>query len=198
LDCKEATINGYDGLNCYINLKGHLSLYETTCCDFDTNYKRTAEYVLGNGELQLSRIYIEDLDFPQYGFGFPDGNELLNNGTSNPMYDFRDDGYLFHVNKDHSIIEVFIVRDGRHLITQYLQQMIDGLLDDEIISLKSYAITFYDYDHPVDPEKMDFSHLDEDGRYDIENLIAVEDKVHRLIVSKLVVDGRIDEDEIIS
>lgn len=146
LDCTNAALNGYEGLKCFANMKGQMFFYRTETKDIvEANSKRRAEYALTNGKLNFSSVYIEDLEFPHYGYGYPNGKRLLSNGAPNPLYPFSNDGYLFIVNNDYTEIEVLIVKDGRYLITHYYQQMIDGLLDEEMNQLRQQATTFYPY-----------------------------------------------------
>ncbi len=96
--------------------------------------------------MNFSSIYIDDLDFPEIGYGYPNVNRFLSNGSKNPMFEFRNDGYLFLINKDYSEIELFVIPDGRNLISSYYQKMIDGGFDDEVRELRKQAKIFYQYD----------------------------------------------------
>ena len=70
----------------------------------------------------------------------------MSNGSKNPLFEFRNDGYLFIINKDYTEIELLIIPDGRNLISSYYQIMIDGGFDDEIRELRKQAKGFYKYD----------------------------------------------------
>jgi hypothetical protein len=151
LDCISSTdlvAGGYKGLTFFVNdkrHKGQLFFYKTPCKDFvNTDSKRLAEWSLTNG-LNFSSIYIDDIEFPEIGYGYPNANRLLSNGSPNPLFEFRNDGYLFLMNKDYSEIEILIIPDGRNLISSYYQKMIDGGFDDEVRKLKEQAKFFYPY-----------------------------------------------------
>jgi hypothetical protein len=150
LDCTKHydKINGgYNGLTYFVNYKGQLFFFKTPARDFiNTDSKRLAEWSLTNDGLNLSSIYIDDLDFPEIGYGYPNANRLLKNGTPNPLFEFRNDGYLFLMNKDYSLIELLIVPDGRNLINSYYQKLIDGGFDDELNKFRLQATPFYKYD----------------------------------------------------
>ncbi len=150
LDCVSFTdpMAGKDcGLTNFVNHKGQLYFYKTACRDFvHTDSKRLAEWSLTGNGLNFSSIYMDDLDYPEIGYGYPNANRLLKDGSQNPMFPFRNDGYLFLTNKDYSIIEVLIIAGGRNLISSYYQKLIDGGFDDEIIRLREQAIEFYKYD----------------------------------------------------
>ena len=95
--------------------------------------------------LEFSSIYIDDLDCPEIGYGYPNANRLLSNGSQNPLFKFSNDGYLFLINKDYSEMELLIIPDGRNLISSYYQKMIDGGFDDEVRQLRQQAKVFYQY-----------------------------------------------------
>lgn len=149
LDCiafTDLVAGGYKGLTNFVNSKGQLFVYKTPCKDFvNTDRKRLAEWSLTNS-INLSSIYIEDFDFPEMGYGYPNANRLLSNGSINPQFDFRNDGYLFLINPDYTIIELFIIPDGRNLISAYYQRMIDNGFDDEVKKLREQSKPFWKYD----------------------------------------------------
>lgn len=153
LDCTSFTdmvAGGYKGLTFFVNdkrHKGQLFFYKTPCRDFvNTDSKRLAEWSLTGNGLNFSSIYIDDTDFPEIGYGYPNANRLLKDGSPNPLFEFRNDGYLFLINKDYSEIELLIIPDGRNLISSYYQKLIDGGFDDEIKNLRKEAKIFYQYD----------------------------------------------------
>jgi hypothetical protein len=110
-----------------------------------TDSKRLAEWSLTNNSQNLSSIYIEDLDCPEIGYGYPNPNRLCS-GNPNPMFPFRLDGFLFVVNKDYSQIELFVIHEGRNLIHSHYQKFIDGGYDEEAKRLRERATVFYKYE----------------------------------------------------
>ncbi len=150
LDCTSYTDmlpGGYNGLTSFVNAKGMLYFFLTNARDFvNANSKRIADVSLTNGSINLTSIYIEDTDFPQYGYGYPNANRKLANGSENPMFLYRNDGYLFEMNKDYSWIEMFVIPDSRNLISAYYQKLIDGGLDQDIQNLRKAAKPFFDYE----------------------------------------------------
>ena len=156
LDCISFTdmvVGGYKGLTFFVNdkrHKGQLFFYKTPCYQFiNTDSKRLAEWSLTANGLNLSSIYIDDLDCPDLGYGYPNANRLLKDGSPNPLFPFRNDGYLFLINKDYSEIELLIIPDGRNLISSHYQKLIDGGYDDEIMQLREQGKVFYHYDRLV-------------------------------------------------
>lgn len=136
----------YKGLTFFVNTKGQLFLYKTPARDIvKADSKRLSEWSLTNS-LNFSSIYIEDMDCPEIGYGYPNAKRLLSNGSPNPLFQFRNDGYLFLINADYTEIEIFIIPDGRNLISSHYQKMIDGGYDDKIRKLREQAKSFYNYD----------------------------------------------------
>ena len=150
LDCicyTDMVADGYKGLTNFVNSKEQLFFYKTPCRDFvRTDSKRLAEWSLTGGGLNFSSLYIDDLDYQEIGYGYPNAKEYLSNGSKNPLFEFRNDGYLFILNKDYTEIELLIIPDGRNLISSYYQIMIDGGFDDDIRELRKQAKGFYKYD----------------------------------------------------
>jgi hypothetical protein len=153
LDCiyfTDMVAGNYKGLTKFVNHKGQLFFYKTQCRDFvNTDSKRLAEWSLTGNGLNFSSIYIDDLDCPEIGYGYPNANRLLSNGSPNPLFDFRNDGYLFLMNKDYSEIEMLIVLDGRNLISSYYQKLIDGGFDEELKKFRQNSQIFFNYDFLV-------------------------------------------------
>ncbi|MBC5774241.1 hypothetical protein H8S95_09220 [Pontibacter sp. KCTC 32443] len=148
LDCTAYTnTTGYTGLMNFINSKGQKYLYKMPAREFvKANNKRLAEWALSNGRLNLSSIYFEDTDYPEYGYGYPNANRLLGKGEPNPLFPFRNDCYLFITNADITQIEVLVILNGRNLVPAYYQRLIDGDLDNELQSLREQARPFFNYD----------------------------------------------------
>lgn len=149
LDCIEYA-GDYKGLDCLKNHKGMLFLYPTPANNFiSADSNRMAEWSLTKSSLNLTSLYIEDLDFPQFAYGYPNSSRLLSNGDENPFYPYRHDGYLFIMNKDITELEMLIISDSRNLISSYYQLLIDGELDSNIRQLRQQAQTYFDYGLPI-------------------------------------------------
>lgn len=145
VDCVKYAGN-YTGLTNFVNSKGQLFFYLSPAREIiSTDIKRIADWSLTNNSQNLSSIYIEDLDYCQYGFGYCNANRLLSGGKPNPMVQYKNDGYLFMVNSDYTVIELLIVPDGRNLISLHYQKLIDGGYDSEIKDLRDEARQHYSY-----------------------------------------------------
>jgi hypothetical protein len=148
LDCVSFTdLINYKGLTNFVNKKGQLYLYMTSCRKFiSANSKRVAEWSLTGNGLNFTSIYIDNLDCPGIGYGYPNSHTNLANGQPNPLYHFRNDAYLFLINADYTEIEIFIIPDGRHLIGSYYQIMIDEGFADEVKNLREKSKPFFNYE----------------------------------------------------
>jgi hypothetical protein len=145
LDCIQQA-GHYTGLDCLENHKGMLFLYKTQAGHFvSSDAKREAEWSLTKSSLNVTSLYIENLDCPQFAYGYPNGSRLLNNGERNPFYPYRSDGYLFVLNDDITELEMLIIPDSRNLISSYYQLLIDGELESNIKQLRQQAQAFYNY-----------------------------------------------------
>lgn len=146
LDCVLYSGN-YLGLTFFVNKQNQLSLYKVPAKDIiNTHCKRIAEWALSNNNLNFSSIYIEDLDCPQYGYGYPNKNPFIGKDKKpNPLYKYSNDCYLFIKNNDYTEIEILIIEDGRNLIIPYYEHLIDGRFDNDIKELRDKAIPFYNY-----------------------------------------------------
>ncbi|WP_162427843.1 hypothetical protein [Pontibacter pudoricolor] len=147
LDCLAYTnLTGYTGLTDFINAKRQMYLYKIPAKEFvKSNSKRLAEWALSNGKLNLSSIYFEDIDYPEYGYGYPNANRLLSNGQPNPLFPYRNDCYLFITNQDLTTVEILVITNGRNLAGAYYQRLIDGELESELEQLRAQAKPFFDY-----------------------------------------------------
>lgn len=146
LDCIKHKGN-YKGLTFFVNKQGHLSLYKVPAKDIvNTHVKRVSEWTLSNNNLNFSSIYIENFEFSEYGYGYPNKNPFIGvDKKPNPVYPYCNDGYLFVINKDYTEIEVLVIADGRNLISYYYQHLIDGYFDAELSTLRTEAKPFFNY-----------------------------------------------------
>lgn len=150
LDCvlfADNTENGYKGLTEFVNPKGMLFLYKREARNIiEADSKRIAQWTLSNNSLNFTSIFLDDLDFPNIGYGYPNARPFLSNGNTNPLFRYKNDGYLFLTNLDYTEIEILVIPDARNLIRYYYQKMIDGGFDDEVENLRKAAKNYYPYE----------------------------------------------------
>lgn len=142
--CDES-VPGYEGLNPFFNRKGQLFFYLTPARNFVTGQaKRVPEWSLTQSSLNLTSLYMEDFDNP-LAYGYPNASQKLSNGSQNPLYDFRSDGYLFILSDDMEQVELIVLPDQRNMISSWYQLLIDGELDEDISRLRQNAKPFFEY-----------------------------------------------------
>jgi len=150
LDCTafiDRVQGGYKGLEAFRNSKGQLAFYKTPARDIvEAHSKRIAEWVLSDGKLNLSSLYVEDFEFSQYAYGYPNANPFIGKERKpNPLFPFRNDGYLFIVNADYSQIELLIFQEARNLIHSHYQRLIDGAFDEDLQRCRDEAKPYFNY-----------------------------------------------------
>lgn len=136
LDCVQY-VDSRNRLKPFISSKSQLFFYLTEPRNFvKANSDRTADWALTVRGQNLTSLYLDDLEFPQFYYGYP------NKSKRSP---FSNDGYLFVVNDDMTVIELFIIKNGRNLISAYYQELIDGTFKSEMQQLRNQAKTFFNY-----------------------------------------------------
>lgn len=154
LDCIQyANESGnHRGLESLINNKNMIYLNKLKANEIvNADVRRIADWMLigrckfAKCSINLTSLYNEDFDCPELYYGNPNSSIRLSNGSENPFYDFRHDGYLFRANKDLTELEMLIIPEQVNLIRSWYQDFIDGELDDEIQKLREKAQSFYDY-----------------------------------------------------
>lgn len=149
LDCilhNESRLGGYRGLEPIYSHKGQFYLYLTNSGHFlNADSRRKPEWSLTRSGFNLTSIYLEDFDFPQYGYGYPYSERFMGDGSENPLYNFRNDAYLIIMNADRSEVELLVIPDSRNMISSYYNLMLDGELDEAIAQLRKDVKPFFEY-----------------------------------------------------
>lgn len=137
LDCSQFT-DDKGRLTNFVNSKDQLFAYLTEPYTFvKASTKRMADWALTNSTGgNLTSLFTDDIEFPQYYYGYPDKSKRS---------PFANDGYLFVANDDMTVIELFIIENGRNLISAYYQELIDGTFNSEMQQLRNQAKPFFDY-----------------------------------------------------
>ncbi len=151
LDCicfTDKVTGNYKGLTFFVNSKGQFYLYKTIPESFIiADKKRLSEWTITSKNINISSIYIDDLNNLQYGYGYPNPNKFYGkNRMLNPLFQFRNDAYLFIMNQDLTEIEILVIPDGRNLVRSYYLKLLDGGFNNEIRELRNQAKLFYNYD----------------------------------------------------
>ena len=112
------------------------------------NSKRRATYVLGDGKQNLTSLYFEHPELNRFCYGYPNGKERLNDGTPNPALPYRHDALLMVCNWQQQVIELLVVQNGKPLVENLYNLLIDGEFDEELGRLRQLASPYYPYKMP--------------------------------------------------
>ena len=85
------------------------------------------------------RFQYQDGKKLMFACGEPSMEKILKGGVTNPMYDNRNDGFLFLFSDDMEQVEIIIVENGRTLIDAYRKQLSIGGLDKHLEQLRKTA-----------------------------------------------------------
>lgn len=142
-DCISFT-DEYLGINSFINKKGMFYMYLNNPKHIvKSRNERKSNLLLTSQGLNFTSLYNE-FDGSKY-YGYPNENLKLKNGDLNPLYNFRNDIYLFEISSDFKSIDLFIIKNQKGLVSQIYQMFIDGEFETEIEEIKSKTKPFFNY-----------------------------------------------------
>ncbi len=72
--------------------------------------------------------------------GEPSQQEVLKTGDTNPLYDERNDGFVFVVGKGFEYVELFVLADGRPLVDAYRKAIALGKYQCELDLMRDSAV----------------------------------------------------------
>jgi hypothetical protein len=154
LDCIQfSNVSGnHRGLDSLKNHKGMIYLNKVRANEIvNADVRRVTDWMLtgrcrqAKCSINLTSLFNENYEYPELYYGNPNSAIRLSNGSENPFYHYRHDGYLFRTNKDLTDLEMLIIPEQVNLISSWYQDFIDGELDEEIKQLRAEAKPFYDY-----------------------------------------------------
>ena len=73
--------------------------------------------------------------------GEPSLLEVLRTKDRNPLYEEKDDGFIFIVDRDFGFIEIFVIAGGRPMIDAYRKGLTLGKFDNELQLMREAATT---------------------------------------------------------
>lgn len=85
------------------------------------------------------RFQYEDGKASLFGSGEPSDRPMLTGSVINPMYEQRNDAFLFLFSKDMETLEILIIENGCLLIDAYRKQLSTGGLDAVLEVLRKQA-----------------------------------------------------------
>lgn len=149
LDCVsyvDLTDSGYRGLDAFRNKSNQMCLTKTDSSFFVKKVpKQLAQWCLVGNGVNLSSVYYYDITNHNMAYGFPSQGKSFGNGKTNPLYEFRNDAYLFIVDDDFTRLEVVVIKDARNILPSCCQMLFDGKLDSVLSKLRSQQIEYYNY-----------------------------------------------------
>ena len=150
LDCISAYFpnNDYRGLTYFVNPKNQMYFSKTASRTIvKSDIKRQAVWSLTGKSINISSMYIDIPEYPQFAHGNPPSAEILGKKKPkpNPFLLYRNDLFLFKINQDYSEVELFIIPDQKNLWNTYYLKFIQGQFDEDIEKMRSMAKTFFDY-----------------------------------------------------
>jgi hypothetical protein len=149
LDCIEYYNNvdlKYNGFDSFTNKKGQMYIYKTKPDYFiNSLYSHKSNWSLTHSNINITSIYLNENKSNLFGYGFPNDKRNLSNGSINPLFPFRNDGYLMKFNNDISELEVYIIREAKSSIKLHYEYLINGSYDKSIQRLKTMSKPYYYY-----------------------------------------------------
>ncbi len=135
------------GLGFFVNPRGMLYLNLTPPRNVCKSIaQRQSTWSLTGRSVNLTSIFIDFPETPQYAYGNPPYRPMLNKKKKpNPLFSFKNDLYLFIVNSDYTEIELMIVPGQKHLLSAYYMRLMQGEWDNVIRTLRESAKPFYEY-----------------------------------------------------
>ena len=130
------------------NYKGKLffNMIDTDKNEYRKQGGTTPEYYLQcapskSKTINFSGIRFQYMDGKEtiFASGEPSNSPKLKGGVINPMYEQRNDGFLFLFSNDRNVLEVLIIEDGRELIDAYRKQLSIGGFNDILDTLRRQA-----------------------------------------------------------
>jgi hypothetical protein len=130
------------------NYKGQLyfNLIPTDKNEYRKQDGTTPEYYLQCTPAKSKSINFSGIRFQYengketaFASGEPSINEKLKGGIINPMYNQRNDAFLFIFSNNMERLEIVIIENGRTLIDAYRKQLAIGGMDEVLNSLQRQA-----------------------------------------------------------
>ena len=137
----------YKGIEPFMNPKGMFFLSLAEQKNFVSSHiKRQTDFSLVGHGLNFSGLYFEDSENPQFAFGSHFQKPHVKDSTINPVFEYRNDLYLFMTDSHYLTFEILIFKGARNLASDYFQMLINGDFDNEIEDHRNNYKKFYPYD----------------------------------------------------
>ena len=133
----------YKGLTNFVNKNEQIFFYVTDTTQFSGNYQKS-EVALTQSKYNFSSI-ISECEGCNIGYGYPNPKFKLANGSINPLYNYRNDGYIFIHNDDYSKLELLVFPFKKDVIESIYNHIIDGYFDEQLEYIQGASKVFYNY-----------------------------------------------------
>jgi len=133
----------YKGLTKFVNKNKQIFFYVTDTTQFSSNYQKSEVALTQSGYNFSSIIY--QCDGCNIGYGYPNPNYKLANGSINPLYKHRNDGYVFIHNEDYSKLELLVFPFKKCVIESIYNSILDGEFDVQLEYMQGASKVFYEY-----------------------------------------------------
>ena len=151
LDCVE--INGFwKGIEPFINSKGMIKFdLIPTKGIINSPDQRRAGYKLQGWKDSINFSSLYEYYAPEYtGFGWGEPNDkktmrVKGKDVPNPMYPFKNAGFLFIYSKDYSCIEILVIEGERHLWNGNVKALASGAMNEALQQIRATAKPFFEY-----------------------------------------------------
>ena len=107
--------------------------------------RRRATYALGDGKQNLTSLFFEHPKFSHYSYGYCNGKERLSDGSPNPAAPYKHDALLMVCDWQQQVIELLVIQDGKPLMENLYNLLIDGEFEEELTRLRQVATPYYLY-----------------------------------------------------
>lgn len=133
----------YNGLTNFVNKNKQIFFYVTDTTQFSSSFQKSDVALTQSGYNFSSIIY--DCEGCNIGYGYPNPKPKLANGSINPLYKHRNDGYIFIHNDDYSKLELLVFPFKKYVIESIYNHIIDGYFDEQLEYIQGASKVFYEY-----------------------------------------------------
>ena len=131
----------YKGLTNFVNNKKQIFFYIS---DTTHHQYQKSDVALTQSQFNFSSI-IYECDGCNIGYGYPNPKYRLSNGSLNPLYKHRADGYIFIHNEEYSELELLVFPNKKNVIESLYNHILDGYFDEQLEYIQGASKVFYDY-----------------------------------------------------
>lgn len=149
LDCTDFYSNGnVRGFDYFQNPKGMLFITKSNPINYvECDSRRIQDYSITKNGFNISSLIQDNPEKPCFSYGYPMKNKNWGKKKDkpNPLFNFRDDLFLFISDSSNNDLDVIIIPNKRNLAHQYYVKLWQGDLNQEIEFLRKNSQPFFNY-----------------------------------------------------